>query len=305
MFKDYYQILGIKQGTKPHNIKKAYRRLALKYHPDRNADKEAAEEKFKIILEAYQTLSNKESRSSYDLEYDIRVRSYKQSSYEKSFAPKSSVRTSTPTPKKAPAQDDKTPVEYSWSEAVMGRLYQYLARKETSSASPPGVKPVKMECADCNGRGLRYLIFRCPGCAGEGYRFEVRDSVYKICPACRGGGYGELFFVESLCDYCDGLGIVRPKSKHSQCPHCQGYGWTLADSLWRKLFSLQSKYFIWQKEQCYFCEGSGASVAHGKNNAAQCPRCRGLGFKGINILRKKRRCPECKGSGLKSETDDK
>lgn len=64
--KDYYEILGIKKDATASQIKKAYRKLALKYHPDKNSGDKGAEEKFKKINEAYAVLSNKEKRENYD-----------------------------------------------------------------------------------------------------------------------------------------------------------------------------------------------------------------------------------------------
>jgi curved DNA-binding protein CbpA len=65
--KDYYQILGVSKSSTEKEIKKAYRKLALKWHPDKNIDnKEQAEEKFKEIAEAYQVLSDKDKRRQYD-----------------------------------------------------------------------------------------------------------------------------------------------------------------------------------------------------------------------------------------------
>lgn len=298
MFKDYYQILGLKPDAKPQSIKKAYRRLALKFHPDRNTDKTTAEEKFKIILEAYQTLSDEGNRQLYDLEYESRSPSNRQTQPE---GPEIKVPRPRPRhrPEQRPAHDSTAPAEYSWSGAIMGRFSEYLIRKKTATSPPPGVKQVRVECPDCNGRGLRYFISRCPRCAGEGHYKEVHDSVYKVCPACRGNGYGELFFFDALCDYCDGLGIVKPISKHSQCPHCNGFGWTLSDKWWRKIFSVSSRYFIWQKEECYWCDGSGVFDIPQRDPDRQCSKCKGQGQVGINCLRKKRTCPKCKGSGDK------
>ena len=66
MAADYYQILGVEKGAGPEDIKKAYRKLALKYHPDRNPNNREAEEKFKKISEAYAVLSDSEKRKQYD-----------------------------------------------------------------------------------------------------------------------------------------------------------------------------------------------------------------------------------------------
>ena len=64
--RDYYEVLGVIKSASPEEIKKAYRKLALKYHPDRNKDNKAAEAKFKEAGEAYHVLSNKERRTNYD-----------------------------------------------------------------------------------------------------------------------------------------------------------------------------------------------------------------------------------------------
>ena len=63
--RDYYDILGVGKNTTPEEIKKAFRKLALEYHPDRNKDKDA-ESKFKEVNEAYQVLSDSEKRQAYN-----------------------------------------------------------------------------------------------------------------------------------------------------------------------------------------------------------------------------------------------
>ena len=63
---DYYEILGVKRDAKPEEIKKAYRRLARKYHPDVNPGDKAAEERFKLTSEAHDVLSDPKKRSVYD-----------------------------------------------------------------------------------------------------------------------------------------------------------------------------------------------------------------------------------------------
>ena len=65
-YKDYYQILGVDKKASQEDIKKAYRKLAVKYHPDKNPDDKTAEEKFKEISEAYEVLSKPENRKLYD-----------------------------------------------------------------------------------------------------------------------------------------------------------------------------------------------------------------------------------------------
>lgn len=64
--RDYYDILGVSKSASVDEIKKAYRKMALKYHPDKNPDDTKAEEMFKEAAEAYEVLSNEDKRSRYD-----------------------------------------------------------------------------------------------------------------------------------------------------------------------------------------------------------------------------------------------
>jgi len=66
MTRDYYSVLGVEKGADAGAIKKAYRKLAVKYHPDKNPGDKAAEEKFKEITEAYAVLSDPDKRRQYD-----------------------------------------------------------------------------------------------------------------------------------------------------------------------------------------------------------------------------------------------
>src|SRR6202789_6067 len=64
--RDYYHVLGVERNATAEDIKKAYRKLAVKYHPDKNPGDKAAEEKFKELGEAYEILSNPDKRAAYD-----------------------------------------------------------------------------------------------------------------------------------------------------------------------------------------------------------------------------------------------
>ena len=65
-YKDYYKILGVDRTAKEEDIKRAYRKLALQYHPDHNPNNQQSEEKFKEINEAYQVLGDSQKRARYD-----------------------------------------------------------------------------------------------------------------------------------------------------------------------------------------------------------------------------------------------
>ena len=64
--RDYYEVLGLDKGATEREIKKAYKRLAMKYHPDRTAGDKELEAKFKEVKEAYEILSNAQKRQQYD-----------------------------------------------------------------------------------------------------------------------------------------------------------------------------------------------------------------------------------------------
>ncbi|MCS7176103.1 MAG: J domain-containing protein [Candidatus Kapabacteria bacterium] len=96
-FKDYYSILGVQPTASSEEIKKAYRRLALQYHPDRNPGDKAAEERFKEIAEAYEVLADPEKRAKYDRLY-AQWKEFQQSGRRVEFFDWSPWTSATPGP---------------------------------------------------------------------------------------------------------------------------------------------------------------------------------------------------------------
>ena len=88
---DFYEVLGVSRSASPAEIKKAYRKLAMQYHPDRNPDDKEAEEKFKQSTEAYEVLSDSSKRQIYDTygHEGLKSRGYQGPDFEDIFSRKS------------------------------------------------------------------------------------------------------------------------------------------------------------------------------------------------------------------------
>jgi len=287
-FKDYYQILGVSCQASLKDIKRAFRRLAVKYHPDHNQGDKQAEERFKAVLEAYEVLGNAERRTKYDnLFFQQKEEIYT------GPAPSSAATHRKVKPKAKPqgyAVGAHSPAAAAWV-----KFQEYL--KKWGLAGESAIRRERVFCQACSGRGLRWLVVNCSRCNGYGYYYRVTEEGYETCPACRGHGAGEFFFCHHTCAYCLGKGAVRPViPEERRCPHCRGYGWTLQDSLWRRVVAFPWFSLSVLREECYFCQGSGLAPASWVQESP-CPRCQGRGWVGVDILRWRRRCPKCKGSG--------
>jgi molecular chaperone DnaJ len=205
--KDYYEILGISKTASQDEIKKSYRKLALKYHPDKNPGDKAAEEKFKQAAEAYEVLSNAEKRKKYDQfghagmqgGFDYHQYSDIHDIFE-SFGDifgdffgggfgNTKRKKSGLTPQRG--HDLSQKIDVSLKESYLGTkkdilTYHYIKCDVCQgSGCKPGTKPES--CPTCKGTGAvnyRQSFFSfsqpCSSCQGQGFKITTP------CPECRG-----------------------------------------------------------------------------------------------------------------------
>jgi len=198
---DYYEILGVSKGASADEIKKAYRQLALKYHPDRNEGDKDAEEKFKKINEAYQVLSDTQKRQTYDRYGAAGLNGGGFSGFNDfdlgdifdSFFGGGGRRNRSQKPVDNYALDIEIPVTIDFMDAVNGleKELKYTIKKPCHECDGSGAKGGKKEtCSYCGGRGqvsqrngFMSFVQTCPKCAGRG------EIVKERCSKCHGAGY--------------------------------------------------------------------------------------------------------------------
>jgi molecular chaperone DnaJ len=210
--KDYYGVLGLPRDAPAEDIKKAYRRMALKYHPDRNPGSKDAEERFKEAAEAYSVLGDAEKRSVYDRYGAEGLRGQGFTGFDSSvfgdfedilgnffgfnlgdlFGGRSRGRSGA---RRSRGHDLAVEIEIGLEEAAAGLEKEIkLTRAET-----------------------------CPACRGSKRKAGTRPS---SCPTCGGRGqvrYQQGFFtLARTCPRCDGAGEINA----SPCESCQGKGHT-------------------------------------------------------------------------------
>lgn len=216
MSKDFYEILGIQKNASEDEIKRAYRKLAQKYHPDRNKGDKTSESRFKEINGAYEVLSDKKKRQQYDQFGSSAFESggggfpgnFDFGSFpgfgegfadifETFFGASSGRRTRSQSIR---GEDRGVTLSITFEEAAFG------AEKEIKFARIG-------ECAICNGKGAApgSKIITCPACNGAGELRSVKNTILgqvvsrRVCDGCSGAGK----VPQHACTTCHGTGRVR------------------------------------------------------------------------------------------------
>jgi molecular chaperone DnaJ len=212
MAKDYYQILGVDHKATLPEIKKAYRKLARKYHPDLNPGDKTAEAKFKEIQEAYSVLSDSKKRAQYD-----------QFGFVGERPPAGEYQNSTPGFEGFDFSDFGT----SSFRDIFENLFSVGPRqaRQRAERGEDLLYTMKVGFLDAiNGLKTRIKLTRqvsCPTCLGTGY---IQTGGERICPVCGGSGRtatqkGFMRFT-STCASCGGTGRIAGQ----QCSTCYGKG---------------------------------------------------------------------------------
>ncbi|MFH1810144.1 MAG: molecular chaperone DnaJ [Pseudomonadota bacterium] len=207
MARDYYEVLGVRRNATDAEIKSAYRKLALKHHPDKNPGDRNAEDKFKEASQAYSVLSDKKKRRSYDMfgHRDSPGAGGSSSADPFSgftdlgdlFSDLFGARRKAPGPE--PGVDVETQLTLSLQDAING-------------AQPSIEVTLDRGCPDCKGSGSRdgAAPMTCPECQGEGVR-RARGPVpfARTCPRCNGTGRA----ASEDCRACAGVGVRSQTEK--------------------------------------------------------------------------------------------
>jgi molecular chaperone DnaJ len=203
MAPDPYEILGVDRKASDDEIKKAYRRLARENHPDRNAGDEAAEERFKEIQSAYDTLSDPEKRKAYDSGGGFDPRSF-----GGGFASDIGDIFSTfftrgrgGQREEVSGRDLRAEVSLTFEQAMKGAEVAVTVPKQAT-------------CATCGGSGAKPGTgpIVCPRCEGRGVDQQSQGffSISQPCPQC--GGSGQV--IEDPCPTCGGSGLTLQRKRY-------------------------------------------------------------------------------------------
>ena len=197
---NYYSVLGVTISSTQDEIKKAYRKLAKEFHPDRNKTKEA-EDKFKKINEAYETLSDKSKRMKYDSPspYGRSFSGFNKSNmditdlFSQAFEGFNGIKKRNVKQKKTFTSENTLIINISFEESVNGLDKKIL--KHT----------YKTECISCNGYGGKYIV--CDSCNGKGTITKADGfvSINITCNECNGVGNKKV----GSCVECHDKGYIE------------------------------------------------------------------------------------------------
>ena len=203
---DHYEVLGVGRGASSEEIKKAYRKLAREYHPDRNPDDPQAEERFKEVQGAYDTLSNPEKRKEYDA--GGRFGGFGRGAGDAGgFGDFGDIFSTLfrrggqgPQPA-ARGRDLETEVRLGFRQAMEGTEVAVTVPKQST-------------CRTCSGTGAKpgTMPVTCPRCHGRGIDSESQGffSISQPCPQC--GGAGQV--IEDPCPTCGGSGLTMQRKRY-------------------------------------------------------------------------------------------
>ena len=201
---------ALKRNASEADIKRAYRKLALKYHPDRNPDDKAAESKFKEAAEAYEVLSNAEKRQRYDRFGHAGVRG--NGGGGQGFQDINDIFS---------AFSDIFGNSGSIFDEVFGGAAGGRARPRRRSGRPGGDLRIKLpltleEISEGTEKKIKVRKFvKCEPCSGSGA--EAGKDGYSTCPTCQGdrrGSPGNAFSFWSICQCADVSHLSRRRSHH-------------------------------------------------------------------------------------------
>jgi molecular chaperone DnaJ len=205
--RDLYSVLGVSQKASPDEIKKAYRKLAREYHPDRNQGDKQSEERFKEVQEAYDTLSDPEKRKQYDaggMFSGFGPRGFSGGGFTSDLGDIFSTvfgRRGGARQPPAGGRDLETEVRLSFEQAMEGVEVAVTVPKQAT-------------CATCGGSGAKPGTSPtvCPRCGGRGIDTESQGffSISQPCPRC--GGRGQV--IESPCETCAGSGLTMQRKRY-------------------------------------------------------------------------------------------
>ena len=212
MATDFYKILGVSKDTSEEKIKKAYRKLARKWHPDINPGNKEAEKKFKEISEAYDCIGNKEKKALYD--------EFGADGLQAGFDPEKARQHSQWGGFRQGEQraNNEGFGRHQSYEDVFGDIFG----SGTGSSGFRSQTPLK-------GRDLQHDMTIDLVSALRGFETELSMQKPKACRACSGSG-NDPNSTLSTCAYCGGSGRLEvaegPMHFTKPCPHCQGHGQT-------------------------------------------------------------------------------